>query len=59
MSGPRVDDGDPRPLLNLVAVSGGCEGDGVLGAEEGVEAAVGGFVEGWIGGLAGIGGKQN
>ena len=40
-----MDDGDPRPLLNLVAVSGGCEGDGVLGAE-GVEAAVGGFVEG-------------
>jgi hypothetical protein len=29
----------------------------VLGDDEGVEAAVGGFVEDWIGGLAGTGGK--
>ena len=48
MLGPRVRGSwDPSPLLNSVAVCGcGCEDIGVLGAEEDVEATVGGFVDG-------------
>ena len=53
---------EPPPLLLVsvvvaVSVSGGCEGDGVVGDEEDVEAILGGFIVDWIGGLAGTGEK--
>ena len=44
-------------VVVAVSVSGGCEGDGVLGDKEDVEATLGGVVEDWIGGLAGTGEK--